>query len=67
MQRFLLVFLLIPAFAFTQNGSKADSQATAPPTCKPITYFGVTGCEPLSTGGCPAGYHKQAVGPSNPM
>jgi len=67
MQRFLVFFLLIAAFAFPQNRSKDDSQAAAPPACKSITYFGVTGCEPLPTGDCAAGYHKQAVGPSNPM
>lgn len=66
MRVFLLVFLLIPAFGFTQKGSR-EAQAATPPTCKAVTYFGVAGCEPLPTGSCPAGYHKVAVGPSNPM
>ena len=42
-------------------------QATPPPDCKPITYFGVSGCELSAQRECPKGYHKQAACPTNPM
>jgi hypothetical protein len=42
-------------------------QETPPPECKPITYFGVSGCELSAQGECPKGYHKQAACPANPM
>jgi hypothetical protein len=42
-------------------------QETPPPDCKPITYFGVSGCELSAQGECPKGYHKQAACPTNPM
>ena len=44
----------------------ASGQQNPLPSCQPITYFGVSGCLPSADGTCPAGYHKQAVGPSNP-
>jgi hypothetical protein len=37
------------------------------PACKPVTRYGVSGCELLPDQTCPSGYHKQAVGPSNPQ
>ena len=42
-------------------------QEAPPPDCKPITYFGVSGCELSAQGDCPKGYHKQAACPKNPM
>jgi hypothetical protein len=42
-------------------------QKPPPPDCKPITYFGVSGCELSAQGECPKGYHKQAACPANPM
>ena len=42
-------------------------QGEPAPECKPLTYFGVTGCVPEATGECLRGYHKQAACPSNPM
>src|SRR4029077_2011573 len=42
-------------------------QETPPPDCKPITYFGVSGCELSAQGECPKGYHKQAACPTSPM
>jgi hypothetical protein len=42
-------------------------QQNPPPNCQPITYFGVSGCLPSADGTCPAGYHKQAAGPTNPQ
>jgi hypothetical protein len=35
--------------------------------CKPAKHYGVSGCELLPDQTCPPGYHKQAVGPSNPQ
>lgn len=46
--------------------SAQQSQQGQPANCKPTTYFGVSGCELLPDGTCPAGYHRQAVGPSDP-
>ncbi len=37
------------------------------PSCKPVERYGVKGCELLPDKTCPAGYHKQAVQPSNPQ
>jgi len=45
----------------------AFGQEAPPPDCKPITYFGVSGCELSAQGECPKGYHKQAACPTNPM
>jgi hypothetical protein len=42
-------------------------QEAPPPECKPITYFGVSGCEPTGQGECPKGYHVQVACPTNPM
>jgi len=42
-------------------------QQVPPPECKPIPYFGVTGCQLSAQGECPKGYHKQGVCPTNPM
>lgn len=39
---------------------------TPAPACKPVSHYGVTGCEPLKDQTCPPGYHKQAVNPPNP-
>lgn len=53
----ILLFILVGLCPGQQN---------LPPDCRPITYFGVTGCEPSVNPACPAGYHLQAVGPTNP-
>src|SRR5260370_20173367 len=42
-------------------------QEVLPPACKPLTYFGVHGCEPSAQGTCLKGYHKQLACPTNPM
>lgn len=60
------VLLLIFLGAVCSLCSAQQSQQGQPANCKPITYFGVSGCEVLSDGTCPAGYHRQAVGPSDP-
>ncbi len=41
--------------------------AGSAPACKPVTHYGVRGCELPPGQSCPAGHHKQAVGPSNPQ
>ena len=41
--------------------------AGSAPECKPVSHYGVNGCELLPGQTCPAGHHKQAVGPSNPQ
>ena len=48
----------------TMTSMNAAGQA---PACKPVTHYGVSGCELLSNQACPPGHHKQAVGPSNPQ
>jgi hypothetical protein len=46
----------------------ASMNAASPePACKPVTHYGVSGCEILPDHTCPAGHHKQAVGPPNPQ
>jgi hypothetical protein len=45
-------------------GSTGSAQPT--PACKPVTRYGVSGCEMLPDQSCPAGYHKQAVDPPDP-
>lgn len=35
--------------------------------CKSVKHYNVSGCEILPDQTCPAGYHKQAVDPPNPM
>jgi len=42
-------------------------QESPPTDCKPITYFGISGCELSAQGECPKGYHKQTACPTNPM
>lgn len=37
-----------------------------PPSCKPVSRYGVNGCELLPGQTCPPGYHKEAVNPPNP-
>ncbi|MBZ5667051.1 MAG: hypothetical protein LAO30_20920 [Acidobacteriia bacterium] len=36
------------------------------PSCKPVTHYGVSGCERLPDQSCPPGYHQQIVDPPNP-
>jgi hypothetical protein len=45
-------------------GSISAAQST--PACKPVTRYGVSGCEMLPDQSCPPGYHKQAVDPPDP-
>lgn len=46
----------------------ASMNAAGPaPGCKPVTHYGVSGCELLPDQTCPPGHHKQAVGPPNPQ
>jgi len=35
--------------------------------CKPVTRYGVHGCDPLRNGSCPTGYDWISVCPPNPM
>jgi hypothetical protein len=58
LRKSLLVFLGCACLALAQQAP--------PPDCKPITYFGVTGCELSAQGECPKGYHKQGVCPPDP-
>jgi len=39
----------------------------APPECKLVTYWGITGCEASAQDECATGYHKQLACPTNPM
>jgi hypothetical protein len=49
-------------------GAVLSMNAAGPePACKPVTHYGVSGCELLPGQTCPPGHHKQAVGPSNPQ
>lgn len=41
--------------------------AASDAACKPVTHYGVSGCELLPDKTCPAGHHKQAVNPPNPQ
>jgi len=47
-------------------GLSAVGAAQPALTCKPVERYGVKGCEILPDQTCPPGYHKQAVGPSDP-
>jgi hypothetical protein len=42
-------------------------QQAPPPSCKPLTYFGVQGCELSGQGKCLKGYHKQRACPTRPL
>jgi hypothetical protein len=44
----------------------SESAAQSSPACKPVTHYGVSGCERLPDQSCPAGYHQQVVDPPNP-
>ncbi len=59
MRKSLMLLLVWVGISFAQQ--------SPPPDCKPLTYFGVSGCEPTPQGECPKGYHKQAACPTNPM
>lgn len=52
----LVLMTMIPVNAANQT-----------PACKPVTHYGVSGCELLPDRTCPPGHHKQAVGPPNPQ
>ena len=68
MRNCLIVLLACVCFGFAQDATDKDKDKDAPPPdCKPITYFGVSGCELRAQGDCPNGYHKQAACPTNPM
>ena len=54
----LCLMLFLHGFALAQD---------SPPSCKPVKHYNVNGCELLPDQTCPAGYHKQAVDPPNPM
>lgn len=54
----LFVAVILPASVAATN---------TPSACKPVKQYGVSGCELLPDHTCPAGYHKQAVGPPNPQ
>lgn len=48
-------------------GLLSVNAAPSDPACKPVTHYGVSGCELLPGQTCPAGHHKQAVNPPNPQ
>ena len=50
----------------TLVGLSVVGTAQPAPACKPVEHYGVKGCEILPDQTCPSGYHKQAVGPSDP-
>jgi hypothetical protein len=54
--------LLVVLFAFVWLGW---AQQAPPPGCRPLTYFGVQGCEP-DQGRCLKGYHKKPACPTDP-
>jgi len=39
----------------------------APPDCKPVIHWGVSGCALSADGTCAKGFHKQLACPANPM
>jgi len=45
----------------------AWSYASGSAACKPMTHYGVRGCEILVDQTCPKGYHRQVVDPPNPI
>jgi len=42
------------------------SAAQSAPACKPVTRYGVSGCELLPDRTCPPGYHQKVVDPPDP-
>jgi hypothetical protein len=44
----------------------AISAAQSAPACKPVTRYGVNGCERLPDHSCPPGYHEKVVDPPDP-
>jgi hypothetical protein len=63
----LLLACVCLGFAQDQGKGQEKGKETPPADCKPIAYFGVSGCELSAQGDCPKGYHKQAACPANPM
>jgi len=53
-------------FLFLALSLPASAQEHPASDCTPATYLGISGCAVQPGGECPAGYHKQAVGPSDP-
>jgi hypothetical protein len=45
-------------------GSMSAAQSSS--ACKPVTHYGVSGCERLPDQSCPPGYHEQIFDPPNP-
>lgn len=56
-------FQIVVLFAFSWLALAQE----APPKCKTVTYWGVTGCELSEGGTCAKGYHRQVACPTNPM
>jgi hypothetical protein len=50
------MILLLGALSLAQSGSE----------CKPVTRYGVSGCELRPDHTCPPGYHQQIVDPPDP-
>ena len=40
--------------------------AQSAPACKPVTRYGISGCELLPDRTCPPGYHEKVVNPPDP-
>jgi hypothetical protein len=56
-------FQMVVLFAFTWLALAQE----APPKCKTVKYWGVTGCDLSAEGTCAKGYHRQLACPTNPM
>ena len=59
----MMLRLAVCAFALLLGSMLAQDP---PASCKPITRYGVTGCELLPDRTCPAGYHQKVVDPPDP-
>jgi hypothetical protein len=59
MPRFLLLVVGCVYLGFAQSVPQSN--------CKPVTRYGIHGCDPVPNGRCPKGYDWIGVCPFNPM
>ena len=59
-------YLASLALAVTLGAPASILASDPPPSCTPVKYFGVSGCELLPDRSCPPGYHKEVVNPPDP-